>query len=78
MTPKLSPRIVQKPDDDGAILLSIDGAFAIGKLGKSQHGRWVYYPSSSWHLEATLLQSIANGLMQLNGHVDGGQKEGGR
>ena len=70
MTPKLSPRIAQRPGTDGAILLSIDGIFDIGKLDKSPQGRWVYFPSSQY-LETTILQSIASGLMQLNGSAAG-------
>lgn len=66
--PKLSPRLRQNRAANGEINLSIDGMFHIGRLGKSQHGRWVFFPASSQYLEAVILQSIASGLMQLNGH----------
>ena len=65
---KLSPRIKQSAGPNGSINLSIDGYLHIGRLDKSpRSGRWMFFPTLSEGFEATILQSIADGLVRLNG-----------
>lgn len=66
---RLHERLVKPQVEESEIHLSIDGVFDCGKLRKSPRGRWVFYPCSSPYLEAMMLRSIANRLIELNGNI---------